>query len=537
MEDAAQMGDSSIPGLPQDELQDQPHPELQPQGPPPPPPQLQFQGPPHAEFQGFPPPNVQFQGPPPPHPQFQGPPPPHAGFQGFLPPNLQFQGPPPPGLQFRGPPPPRLTVPRPATTPSSVSGSAAAPPSSGPLPPHPQPKRFGPYPPEMYNHLDLPEPILPGPAGEIYRHMSRYFVPPVLTYVPPSAISGPSHGYLAPPQLHGGYPQGPDAMDSVPSACLPVQAPVGAAEGSSAQPTTNLVSGTDVAQHGQPSDMQGIVGPTDVPPSAIAGPSYGLIIAPPQPNGWYAQDSEATGSVPSDCPPVQESVGAAEGSSAQSMTNQEFIADGQPSDMQHMMGPTDLPPPAIAGPLHGLVIAAPRPIAAHQPIGWCVQGSEATSSAPSSCPLVQVPAGAAEGNSAQSMTNQVFSAGMAQYGQPHGMQGMTGPTGVPPHAISGPSFGYLAPPHPHDGYFQPPKATASASSHYPLVQARIGAAAGSSVRSTTDQSYCFADYDPNFGRVEQDGVIKYKCLHPKCVNKPVILVKNSVRGHIRRHQN
>ncbi|KAG1730026.1 hypothetical protein EDB19DRAFT_2042131 [Suillus lakei] len=494
MEDAAQMGDSSIPGLPQDELQDQPHPELQPQGPPPLPPQLQLQGLPHAEFQGFPPRNVQFQGPPPPHPQFQGPPPPHAGSQGFPHPNVQFQGPPPPGLQFPGPPPPAFQF-------------------RGPPPPHLQFQ--GPLPPTFSfkaHYLTFSRvPCLPTPnpnvsdPGEIYRHMSRYFVPPVLTYVPPSAIPGPSHGYLAPPQLHGGYPQGPDATGSVLSDCLPVQAPVGAAGGSSAQPTTNLVSSTDMAQYGQPSDMQGIVGPTDVPPSAITGPSHGLMIAPPQPNGWYAQDSEATGSVPSDCPPVQESVGAAEGSSAQSMTNQEFIADGQPSDMQHMMGPTDLPPPAIAGPLHGLVIAAPRPIAAHQPIGWCVQGSEATSSAPSSCPPVQVPAGAAEGSSAQSMTNQVFSAGMAQYGQPHGMQA--------------------------------PEATASASSHYPLVQARIGAAAGSSARPTTDQSYCFADYDPNFGRVEQDGVVKYKCLHPKCVNKPVILVKNSVRGHIRRHQN
>ncbi|KAG1730013.1 hypothetical protein EDB19DRAFT_1360995 [Suillus lakei] len=105
----------------------------------------------------------------------------------------------------------------------------------------------------------------------------------------------------------------------------------------------------------------------------------------------------------------------------------------------------------------------------------------------------------------------------------------------PPH----PQFQGPTPPHAGSQGFPPPEATASASSHYPLVQARVGAAAGSSARSTPGPPYCPADFDRNFERVEQDGVIKYKCLYPKCLkkHKPVILAKNSVRGHIQRHEN
>ncbi|KAG1719380.1 hypothetical protein EDB19DRAFT_1919007 [Suillus lakei] len=110
------MGSRLIPGLPRDDLQNQPHRGLRPQGPPPHPPQHQLRAPPHGEFQGFPPPNfafqgppppaLQFQGPPPPQPRFNGPPPPHVAFQGFSLSNLQFQDPPPPHPQFQGPPPP-----------------------------------------------------------------------------------------------------------------------------------------------------------------------------------------------------------------------------------------------------------------------------------------------------------------------------------------------------------------------------------------------------------------------------------------------
>ncbi|KAG1718117.1 hypothetical protein EDB19DRAFT_1990365 [Suillus lakei] len=105
----------------------------------------------------------------------------------------------------------------------------------------------------------------------------------------------------------------------------------------------------------------------------------------------------------------------------------------------------------------------------------------------------------------------------------------------PPH----PQFQGPPPPHAGSQGFPPPEATASASSHYPLVQAWVGTAAGSSARSMPGPPYCPADFDRNFERVEQDGVIKYKCLYPKCLkkHKPVILAKNSVRGHIQRHEN